>query len=35
MTDFISATAPLEEGAGWFARLRAREKGLMKVLLKP
>jgi L-iditol 2-dehydrogenase len=35
VTDFISATAPLEDGPGWFGRLRAREKGLMKVLLKP
>jgi len=35
VTDFISAAAPLEEGPAWFARLRAREKGLMKVLLKP
>jgi len=32
---FISASAPLEEGAHWFERLYAREKGLMKVLLKP
>jgi L-iditol 2-dehydrogenase len=31
----ISATAPLEEGAQWFERLYAREKGLLKVLLKP
>lgn len=31
----ISATAPLAEGAGWFARLYAREKGLLKVVLKP
>jgi L-iditol 2-dehydrogenase len=35
VTDFISATAPLEEGASWFERLYAGEKGLMKVLLKP
>jgi L-iditol 2-dehydrogenase len=35
VTDFISAAAPLEEGAAWFGRLRAREKGLMKVLLTP
>ena len=35
VTDFISAAAPLEEGAEWFERLRAKEKGLMKVLLKP
>jgi len=32
---FISATAPLEEGPGWFDRLYKREPGLMKVLLKP
>ena len=35
VTGFISATAPLEEGAQWFERLYAGEKGLMKVLLKP
>ena len=35
VTDFISATPPLEEGAIWFERLYAGEKGLMKVLLKP
>jgi L-iditol 2-dehydrogenase len=35
VTDFISATPPLEEGAQWFERLHAGEKGLMKVLLKP
>lgn len=35
VTDFISATPPLEEGAQWFERLYAGEKGLMKVLLKP
>jgi L-iditol 2-dehydrogenase len=35
VTDFMSAVAPLEEGARWFGRLRAKEKGLMKVLLKP
>jgi L-iditol 2-dehydrogenase len=32
---FISATAPLEDGPGWFDRLYRREAGLMKVLLKP
>jgi L-iditol 2-dehydrogenase len=32
---FISATAPLEEGAAWFARLQRREPGLMKVVLRP
>jgi L-iditol 2-dehydrogenase len=31
----ISATAPLAEGASWFQRLYAGEKGLMKVILKP
>ena len=31
----ISATAPLSEGASWFARLYAREKGLLKVVLEP
>lgn len=35
VTDFITATPPLEEGAKWFERLYAGEKGLMKVLLKP
>ncbi len=35
VTAFISATPPLVEGASWFARLYAGEKGLMKVLLKP
>lgn len=35
VTDFISATPPLEEGPRWFERLYAGEKGLMKVLLKP
>ena len=31
----ISAVVPLEEGAGWFQRLYNREKGVMKVILKP
>ena len=31
----ISAVAPLEEGAGWFDRLHAREAGLIKVILAP
>ena len=35
VTEFISATPPLEEGAQWFQRLYAGEKGLMKVVLKP
>ncbi len=30
-----SAIAPLDEGAEWFTRLHNREKGLMKVILKP
>ena len=32
---FISAVAPLAEGASWFDRLYRKEPGLMKVLLKP
>jgi L-iditol 2-dehydrogenase len=35
VTEFISAEAPLEEGARWFGRLRSGEKGLMKVLITP
>jgi L-iditol 2-dehydrogenase len=35
VTEFISGTGSLEEGARWFARLHAGEKGLMKILLKP
>jgi L-iditol 2-dehydrogenase len=35
VTEFISATPPLEEGARWFERLYAGEKGLVKVVLKP
>ena len=31
----ISATAPLEEGPGWFDRLYHHEPGLMKVVLQP
>jgi L-iditol 2-dehydrogenase len=31
----ISATAPLKDGAEWFRRLHQKEKGLMKVILKP
>ena len=30
-----SAVAPLEEGAAWFDRLYKKERGLMKVILKP
>jgi L-iditol 2-dehydrogenase len=32
---FISAVAPLDDGAQWFDRLYQREPGLMKVVLKP
>ncbi len=35
VTEFISATPPLEAGAQWFERLYAGEAGLMKVVLKP
>ena len=31
----IGAVAPLEEGAKWFGRMYNREKGLMKIILKP
>ncbi|HEY1340948.1 MAG TPA: galactitol-1-phosphate 5-dehydrogenase [Bryobacteraceae bacterium] len=31
----ISAVAPLEDGANWFDRLYRRERGLMKVVLRP
>jgi L-iditol 2-dehydrogenase len=31
----ISAVAPLTEGPQWFERLHRREKGLMKVVLRP
>ena len=31
----LSAEAPLAEGAEWFNRLYKKEKGLMKVILKP
>jgi L-iditol 2-dehydrogenase len=31
----LSAEAPLAEGAEWFSRLYNKEKGLMKVILKP
>ncbi|MCX7027314.1 MAG: alcohol dehydrogenase catalytic domain-containing protein [Spirochaetes bacterium] len=31
----VSATAPLAEGASWFSRLYARERGLLKVVLEP
>ena len=32
---FISAVAPLSEGADWFVRLHNRESGLLKVVLQP
>lgn len=35
MDPILSATAPLSEGALWFDKLRNREPGLMKVILKP
>jgi L-iditol 2-dehydrogenase len=35
MTAILSAEAPLSEGASWFNRLYNKEKGLMKVVLKP
>ena len=31
----LSAEVPLDEGADWFKRLYAKEKGLIKVVLKP
>jgi L-iditol 2-dehydrogenase len=33
--ELISATSSLEDGAAWFERLYAGEKGLMKVIIKP
>jgi L-iditol 2-dehydrogenase len=35
MAAILSAEAPLSEGATWFTRLYEKEKGLMKVVLKP
>lgn len=35
MTAILSAEAPLSEGASWFNRLYKKEKGLMKLVLKP
>ncbi|MEQ9377542.1 MAG: galactitol-1-phosphate 5-dehydrogenase [Imperialibacter sp.] len=35
VTSILSAEAPLSEGAAWFDRLYNKEKGLMKVMLKP
>ena len=34
-TPLLSAVAPLEEGASWFNRLYAKERGLLKVVLTP
>jgi len=31
----LSAVAPLEDGAGWFARLAKNDEGLLKVILVP
>jgi L-iditol 2-dehydrogenase len=31
----LSAVAPLAEGGSWFARLYEKERGLMKVILRP
>ena len=35
LDSFISAVAPLAEGAKWFRRLYRNEKGLLKVILEP
>jgi L-iditol 2-dehydrogenase len=35
MEAILSAEAPLSDGAAWFERLYNKEKGLMKVILKP
>ncbi|HUM65447.1 MAG TPA: galactitol-1-phosphate 5-dehydrogenase [Chitinophagaceae bacterium] len=35
MKSILSAESPLQEGAEWFQRLYKKEKGLMKVILKP
>lgn len=35
VNDMMSAVAPLSEGASWFDRLYRKEKGLLKVILKP
>jgi threonine dehydrogenase-like Zn-dependent dehydrogenase len=32
---FLSAVAPLTEGASWFDRLYRKEPGLLKVVLAP
>lgn len=35
VNDMMSAVAPLSDGASWFDRLYNKEKGLLKVILKP
>jgi len=35
VTGILSAEAPLADGAMWFEKLYKKEKGLMKVILKP
>jgi len=35
LAGFVSRVAPLAEGPKWFARLHAREPGLVKVVLEP
>jgi L-iditol 2-dehydrogenase len=35
MRSILSAESPLQEGGEWFRRLYNKEKGLMKVILKP
>jgi L-iditol 2-dehydrogenase len=35
VNSFISAVAPLSDGASWFKRLYEGESGLMKVILQP
>jgi len=35
LSGFVSRVAPLAEGPDWFCRLKAREEGLVKVVLEP
>ena len=35
LSGFVSRVVPLAEGPEWFARLHAREQGLVKVVLEP
>jgi L-iditol 2-dehydrogenase len=35
LSGFVSRVAPLAEGPDWFRRLKAREEGLVKVVLEP